>query len=61
MYLTTQYSDGIYLEKMNFSHKNKEPNLDYLFYLDRKVYLSGGDLTINSDGNTVFNKPYKGQ
>lgn len=58
MYLTIQYSDGIYLEKMNFSPKNKELNLDYLFYLDRKFYLNESDLTINSDGNTVFTKPY---
>lgn len=40
LYLVIQYSDGIYLEKMNFSAKNKENNLDYLFYLDRKVYYN---------------------
>lgn len=59
MYMVVQYSDGIYLEKMNFTPKNKEPNLDYLFYLDRKFYLSGNDLTIdNEEGTTTFTLPY---
>lgn len=57
MYLTIQYSDGIYLEKMNFTPKNKEANLDYLFYLDRKVYIN----TVTKDteeGTTSFTLPY---
>lgn len=59
LYLTMQYSDGIYLEKMNFSAKNKEATVDYLFYLDRKVYLSSSDLIIDTEDNiTTFTLPY---
>lgn len=59
MYLVVQYSDGIYLERMNFTPKNKEPELDYLFYLDRKIYLSGTDVTIDiEEGTTTFTLPY---
>lgn len=55
LYLVIQYSDGIYLEKMNFSPKNKENNLDYLFYLDRKVYFNN----ITSANNvTTITLPY---
>ncbi len=60
LYLVTQYSDGIYLEKINFTPKNKENNLNYLFYLDRKVYYTKDKLTINKDKNTTtFTLPYK--
>lgn len=57
MYMYVQYTDGIYLEKLNFSAKNKEENLDYLFYLDRKVKLSDGSY---SEGrrDTCFHLPY---
>jgi hypothetical protein len=57
MYLTIQYEDGIYLEKMDFTPKNKETGLDYLFYLDRKAYISSvtQDITNNT---TSFTLPY---
>lgn len=55
LYLVVQYSDGIYLEKMNFSAKNKENNLDYLFYLDRKVYFNN---TTVSNNITTITLPY---
>lgn len=55
MYLVTQYSDGIYLEKMNFSPKIKEKGLNYLFHLDRKVYFN--NLT-PSEGTTQITLPY---
>ena len=59
LYLVTQYEDGIYLEKMNFTPKNKEENLDYLFYLDRKVYFTSEDLIIDEDNDTTtFTLPY---
>jgi hypothetical protein len=59
LYLTVQYDDGIYLERMNFSPKAKEENLDYLFYLDRKVYFEGAALTYNETTDiTTFTKPY---
>lgn len=57
MYLYMQYPDGIYLEKMNFSPKNKENNLDYLFYLDRKVKLTNGSYSEGRQ-DTCFNLPY---
>lgn len=57
MYLTIQYEDGIYLEKMNFTPKNKEENLEYLFYLDRKVYID--EVTQDTDEETTsFTLPY---
>ncbi len=59
LYLVVQYSDGVYFLKMNFSPKNKEEDLDYLFFLDRKVYLDSNDLTYNPSTNkTTFTKPY---
>lgn len=59
MYLVTQYEDGVYLEKMNFTPKNKEIGLNYLFYLDRKVYLTGDSLTTDEEKNiTTFSLPY---
>lgn len=59
LYLTVQYEDGIYLERMNFSPKAKEDGLNYLFYLDRKVYLDSSDLTYDSTTDTTtFTKPY---
>lgn len=57
MYLTIQYNDGVYLERMNFTPKNKEANLDYLFYLDRKVYITSVTKDI-SEGTTSFTLPY---
>lgn len=56
MYLYTQYSDGIYLERINFSPKNKEENLDYLLYLDRKYYPKN---LMYSVGRTLFYLPYE--
>lgn len=50
-----QYSDGIYLEKMNFSPKNKEEDLDFLCYLDRKLYFTD---PVHSVGRTIINLPY---
>lgn len=59
MYAVIQYSDGIYLEKMNFTPKNREEDLDYLFYLDRKLYLTKNDLVINEEEETTtFTLPY---
>ena len=51
LYLTVQYSDGIYLERMNFSPNNREQNMNYLFYLDRKVYYNS--LTSNNSKTTI--------
>lgn len=55
MYMINQYSDGIYLERMNFSPKIKEKGLDYLFHLDRKVYF---DNLTPSEGATQLTLPY---
>ena len=47
----------VYLEKMNFTPKNKEENLDYLFYLDRKAYIT--NVTKDTEeGTTTFTLPY---
>lgn len=59
LYLVMQYEDGIYLERMNFTPKNKEENLDYLFYLDRKLYVKADKLVIDEDEETTtFTLPY---
>lgn len=55
LYLVMQYEDGIYLEKINFSQKNKEKDLSFLFFLDRKVYF---DNLIPEDGETELTLPY---
>lgn len=55
LYLVMQYSDGIYLERMDFTQQKHENNLDYLFYLDRKVYYE--DLE-PSNGTTIITLPY---
>ena len=65
-YLVIQYSDGIYLNRMNFTQQYKEPNLNYLFYLDRKVYYDVNETYTDIDdisyslenGNTVITLPY---
>ena len=65
-YVVIQYEDGIYLERMNFTQQYKEEDLDYLFYLDRKIYYDA-DTTYTDiddinyeviDGNTVLTLPY---
>ena len=57
LYLTTQYEDGIYLEKIDLSPRLSEVNLDYLFYLDKKVYFD--NLTYNEETNkTELELPY---
>lgn len=55
LYLTVQYSDGIYLEKMDFSPKKKDGNKDYLFYLDRKICFENIE---TSDNVTTITLPY---
>lgn len=58
LYLTIQYSDGIYLEKINLTPKLTEENLEHLLYLDRKVYIT--DTTYDEDENTTtFTMPYE--
>lgn len=58
IYVTIQYEDGVYLEQIDLSPKLKEDNLDYLFYLDRKIYHT--NLTYNEETNkTEIEIPYK--
>jgi hypothetical protein len=59
LYFLVQYSDGIYLERMNFSAKQKENNnLNYIYYLDRKVTLSSGGTYDSSTDTTSYTIPY---
>ena len=51
LYLTMQYSDGVYLEIIDFTPKKTEDNLNYEIYLDRKKYYS--NLTYNSETKTT--------
>lgn len=57
LYLTIQYEDGIYLEKINCSPKQTEPNKDFLYYIDRKVILNNGVYDVNTR-LTKFTLPY---
>lgn len=41
LYLTIQYSDGVYLEKMNCTPRQIDEGLEFLVHLDRKVKLNG--------------------
>ena len=61
LYIITQTNNnGIYLERMNLSPKIKEPELDYLFYLDRKKYLDSTQLTYDvQTDTTTFTVPFK--
>lgn len=56
LFLTVQYDDGIYLEKINFSPRKKEDGLNFQFYLDRKSYLNGEYDSEND--KTIFELPY---
>jgi hypothetical protein len=40
LYLSIQYDDGVYLEKLDITPVQHETGLDYLIYLDRKVYFN---------------------
>lgn len=58
LYLTIQYRDGIYLEKINLTPRLKEEGVNYLFYLDRKAYIT--ELTYDEETNkTSFILPYE--
>lgn len=57
LYIVLQYSDGVYLEVIDFTPKKTENTLSYLLYLDRKYYVQNA--TYNSATNkTSFTLPY---
>lgn len=41
LYLTVQYADGIYLERLNCTQRQTDAELDFLIYLDRKLKVTG--------------------
>ena len=49
IYLTLQYSDGVYLEKININSLQGDGDLDFIVYLDRKQKLTVTDKTVNLD------------
>ena len=49
LYLTVQYDDGIYLEKIDLTPRLSEDSLNYLFYLDRKIYCT--EIVYDEDNN----------
>lgn len=56
LYLTIQYSDGIYLEKMNCTQKQEDADLGFLVHLDRKLKVTG---TYDSETETTtYTLPY---
>ena len=58
IYLVMQYSDGIYLEKIDMSPKLKEDTVDYLFYMDRKIYQTDIDDYDEETDITTVQLPY---
>lgn len=56
LFLTIQYSDGIYLEKLNCTQKQKDTEFDFLIHLDRKLIVDG---IYNEETNTTtYTLPY---
>lgn len=49
IYLTLEYSDGVYLEKININSLQGDDDLDFIVYLDRKQKLTVTDKTVNLD------------
>lgn len=56
LYLTIQYPDGIYLEKLNCTQKQEDKGLGFLVHLDRKFKVTG-EYSENTDV-TSFELPY---
>lgn len=57
LYLTVQYQDGVYLEKMNCTQKQEDGSLGFLVHLDRKINAVG---TYNEEKNqTTYILPYE--
>lgn len=49
LYISIQYDDGVYLERLDITPVQHEEELDYLVYLDRKVYfknITDNEITI---------------
>lgn len=56
LYLTIQYADGIYLEKLNCTQKQEDVELGFLVHLDRKLKVNG---TYDEETNqTTYELPY---
>lgn len=53
IYLTMQYEDGIYLEKMNINSLEGDDDLSFIVYLDRKQKLIPNERVITLDYNPV--------
>ena len=53
IYLTMQYEDGIYLEKMNINSLEGDDDLSFIIYLDRKQKLIPNERVITLDYNPV--------
>jgi hypothetical protein len=56
LYLTIQYADGIYLEKLNCTQKQEDMELGFLVHLDRKLKVSGNYDKKNNQ--TFYELPY---
>lgn len=56
LYLTIQYADGIYLEKMNCTQKQEDENLGFLVHLDRKLKVTGSYDSVTD--KTTYTLPY---
>lgn len=57
LYLTIQYSDGIYLERLNCTQKQEDIELGFLVHLDRKLKVTG--IYDDELDQTTFVLPYR--
>ena len=57
LYLTIQYEDGVYLERINIINEKETYNLDFVIHLDRRIALTEGSYdTVTKQ--TSFALPY---
>lgn len=57
LYLTIQYADGIYLEKLNCTQKQEDEGLGFLVHLDRKIKAIG--TYDETKETTTYELPYE--
>ena len=57
LYLTIQYKDGIYLERLNCTQRQIDEGLDFLVHLDRKLELTGS--YDEETDTTTYTIPYE--
>jgi hypothetical protein len=57
LYLTVQYDDGVYLERINVTNEKSYKDLNFVIHLDRRYDLADGEYNPTTK-QTSFNLPY---